>query len=179
MDCSMPGLPVHHQLPELTQTHVQWVGDAIQPSHPLSSPSPPAFNPSQHQGLFQWVIQWAAIKYYLFRKVTPKNFHTVYIIIVQIILFNFKNNSFHCSPHILVRFFNLMCGNWFFVLGTFVFWVRDISFNESINQCISESSIRLKQVKKYKFPQTSDHLQKCDYHRTYYAYFETLKIICN
>ena len=55
MDCSMPGLPVHHQLPEFTQTHVHWAGDAIQPSHPLSSPSPPAPNPSQHQGLFQWV----------------------------------------------------------------------------------------------------------------------------
>ena len=55
MDCSTPGLPVHHQLPEFTQTHVHWVGDAIQPSHPLSSPSPPAFNLSQHQGLFQWV----------------------------------------------------------------------------------------------------------------------------
>ena len=55
MNCSMPGLPVHHQLLESTQTHVNWVGDAIQPSHPLSSPSPPAPNPSQHQGLFQWV----------------------------------------------------------------------------------------------------------------------------
>ena len=55
MDCSTPGLPVHHQLPELVQTHVHWVGDAIQPSHPLSSPSPPALNLSQHQGLFQWV----------------------------------------------------------------------------------------------------------------------------
>ena len=55
MNCSTPGLPVHHQLPEFTQTHVHRVGDAIQPSHPLSSPSPPASNPSQHQGLFQWV----------------------------------------------------------------------------------------------------------------------------
>ena len=55
MDCSTPGLPVHHQLPESTKTHVHWVGDAIQPSHPLLSPSPPAFNLSQHQGLFQWV----------------------------------------------------------------------------------------------------------------------------
>ena len=55
MNCSRPGLPVHHQLPEFTQTHVHRVGDAIQPSHPLSSPSPPAFNLSQHQGLFQWV----------------------------------------------------------------------------------------------------------------------------
>ena len=53
MDCSMPGFPVHHQLPEFTQTHVHQVGDAIQPSHLLSSPSPPAFNLSQHQGLFQ------------------------------------------------------------------------------------------------------------------------------
>ena len=55
MDSSMPGLPVHHQLPELTQTHIHWVSDAIQPSHPMSSPSPPTYNLSQHQGLFQWV----------------------------------------------------------------------------------------------------------------------------
>ena len=53
MNCSTPGLPVHHQLPEFTQTHVRWVSDAIQPSHPLSSPSPPAFNLSQHQVTFQ------------------------------------------------------------------------------------------------------------------------------
>ena len=55
MNRSTPGLPVHHQLLEFTQTHVHWVHDAIQPSHPLSSPSPPAPNPSQHQSLFQWV----------------------------------------------------------------------------------------------------------------------------
>ena len=55
LNCSMPGLPVHHRLPEFTQTHVHRVNDAIQPSHPLSSPSPPAPNPSQHQSLFQWV----------------------------------------------------------------------------------------------------------------------------
>ena len=53
MNHSTPGLPVHHQLPEFTQTHVHRVGDATQPSHPLSSPSPPAPNPSQHQSLFQ------------------------------------------------------------------------------------------------------------------------------
>ena len=52
---STPGLPVRYQLPEFTQTHVHLVGDAIQPSHPLSSPSPPAHNPSQDQSLFQWV----------------------------------------------------------------------------------------------------------------------------
>ena len=53
MNCSTPGLPVHHQLPESTQTHVHRAGDAIQPSHPLSSPSPPALNLSQHRGLFK------------------------------------------------------------------------------------------------------------------------------
>ena len=55
MNCSTQGLPLHHQLPESTQTHVHWIGDAIQPSHPLSSPSLPALNLSQHQGLFKWV----------------------------------------------------------------------------------------------------------------------------
>ena len=67
MDCSTPGFLVHHQLPEFTQTHVHWVGDAIQPSHPLSSPSPPAFNLSQHQGLFNesvFRIRWP--KYWSF-----------------------------------------------------------------------------------------------------------------
>ena len=55
MDCSTPGFPVHHRLPELAQTHVHLVGDVIQPSHPWLSPSPPAFNLSQHQGLFKRV----------------------------------------------------------------------------------------------------------------------------
>ena len=55
IDCSTPGFPVHHQLLKLTQIHVHWVGDAIHPSHPLSSPSPPASSHSQHQGLFKWV----------------------------------------------------------------------------------------------------------------------------
>ena len=55
MDCSTSGFPVHHQLPELTQTHVHQISDAIQPSHSLSSPSPPTFNLSQHHGLFQWI----------------------------------------------------------------------------------------------------------------------------
>ena len=55
MSRSTPGLPVHHQLPEITQTHVHQDSDTIQSSHPLSSPSPPTLNPSRHQGLFQWV----------------------------------------------------------------------------------------------------------------------------
>ena len=55
MNCSTPGFPVHYQLPDFTQIHVHWISDAIQSSHPLSSPSPPVLNLSQHQGLFQWV----------------------------------------------------------------------------------------------------------------------------
>ena len=62
MNCSTPGLPVHHQLPEFTQTHVHRFSDAIQPSHPLLSPSPPAPNPFQHQSFFQWVNSLHKIK---------------------------------------------------------------------------------------------------------------------
>ena len=75
MDCSTPGLPVHHQLPESTQTHVHWVSDATQPSHPLSSPSPTAFNLSQHQGLSNesvLCIKWP--KYWSFNfSISPSN----------------------------------------------------------------------------------------------------------
>ena len=66
VDYSMPGFPIHHQPPELAKTHVHWVSDAIQPSHPLLSPSPPAFNLSQHQGLFQWVSFSKVLEYVLF-----------------------------------------------------------------------------------------------------------------
>ena len=67
MDCSTPGFPVFHSLPDFGQTHVHWVSDAMQPSHPLSSPSPPALNLSQHQGLFQWVGSWHQVaKYWSF-----------------------------------------------------------------------------------------------------------------
>ena len=77
MDCSTPGFPVHHQLPELAQTHVHRVGDAIQPSHPLSSPSP-AFNLSQHQGLFQRVGSLHQVpKYWSFTSyISPSNEHS-------------------------------------------------------------------------------------------------------
>ena len=77
MNYSTPGLPVHHQLPEFTQTHVHQVSDAIQPSHPLSSSSPPAPNPYQHQGLFRWVtlhMRWP--KYWSFSfSISPSNEH--------------------------------------------------------------------------------------------------------
>ena len=84
LDCSMPGFPVHHQLPEPTQTHVQWVSDAIQPSHPLSSPSPPAFNLSQHQGLFQWV----------------SSLHHV----AKVLEFQLQHQSFQWTPPRLISF---------------------------------------------------------------------------
>ena len=73
MNCSTPGLPVHHQLPESTQTHVHRVNDAIQPSHPLSLLSPPALNLSQHQGLFK-LVRWP--KYWSFSfNISPSNEH--------------------------------------------------------------------------------------------------------
>ena len=77
MDCSTPGLPVHHQHPEFIQTHVHWVSDAIQPSHLLSSPSPPAFNLSQHQGLFKWVSSLLQVTKVLEFKlnISPSNEH--------------------------------------------------------------------------------------------------------
>ena len=90
MDSSMPGLPVHHQLLELAQTHVHRVGDAIQPSHPLSSPSPPAPNPSQHQGLFQCVgsshqvAKVKNIKLIFSKRVNPKGS------LIHLISHNFK-----------------------------------------------------------------------------------------
>ena len=72
MNRSMPGLPVHHHLPEFTQTHIHRVGDAIQPSHPRSSPSAPAPNPSQHQGLFQWVNSSHEVTILLFKWISDK-----------------------------------------------------------------------------------------------------------
>ena len=77
MNCSTPGLSVHYKLPEFTQTHVHQVGDAIQPPHPLSSPSPPTPNPSQHQGLFHestFLMRWP--KYWSFSfSIRPSNEH--------------------------------------------------------------------------------------------------------
>ena len=78
MNRSTPGLPVHHQLPESTQTHVHQVGDAIQSSYPLPSLSPPAPNPSQHQGLFQWV----------------RSLHQV----AKVLEFQLQHQSFHWTP---------------------------------------------------------------------------------
>ena len=72
--CDPMDFPVHHQLPEFTQSHVHWVGDAIQPSHPLSSPSPPTFNHSQHQGLFKWILYIRWPKYWSFSfSISPSN----------------------------------------------------------------------------------------------------------
>ena len=78
MDWSMPGLLVHHQLLEFTQIHVYWVGDGIQPSHPLSPPSPPALNPSQHQGFFQWVSTSHQVAKVLQLRLQHKSFQWIF-----------------------------------------------------------------------------------------------------
>ena len=75
MNCNTPGLPVHHQLLELTQTHIHQVSNAIQPSHSLSSPSPPAPNPSKHQGLFQWVNSSHKVARSFSFNISPSNEH--------------------------------------------------------------------------------------------------------
>ena len=106
MDCSTPGSSVFHYLLDFAQTHVHWVGDAIQPSHPLSPPSPPAFSLSQHQGLFQWVsslhqmtkglelhlqhqfFQWLFIySYYKILAVFPLSYRISWSFIFYIILY--------------------------------------------------------------------------------------------
>ena len=78
MDCSTPGFPVHHQLPELAQTHVHRVSDAIQPSYPLSSPSLPALNLSQHQGLFHWVNSSHQVAKVLELQLQPQSFQWIF-----------------------------------------------------------------------------------------------------
>ena len=94
MDCSTPGLPVYHQLPEFTQTHVHPVHDAIQPSHPLSSPSPPAFNLFQHQGLFQWVSSLHQVAKVLELQLQHQPFQWIFRIYF---LYDWLVGS-HCSP---------------------------------------------------------------------------------
>ena len=98
MNHSTPGLPVHHQLPELAQTHVHWVSDAIQPSSPLSSPSLPAFNLSQHQGLFKWVSSLHQLAKIL-------EFHTSWIWLLCFILYGLKIGN----VLLWIIFYLLMC----------------------------------------------------------------------
>ena len=76
--CSRPDLPVHHQLPEFTQTHVHWVGDVIQPSHPLLIPSPPIFNLSQYQGLFKWGSSSRQVARVLEFQLQHQSFHQIF-----------------------------------------------------------------------------------------------------
>ena len=81
MDCSTPGLPVHHQLPELTQTHIHRVDDAIQPSHLPSSPSPPTFNLAQHQSLFQWGSSLYQVAKVLELQLQHQSFQWIFVLI--------------------------------------------------------------------------------------------------
>ena len=89
-NCSTPGPSVHHQLLEFTQTHAHRVGDAIQPSHPLSSPSPPALNLSQHQGLFKWV---SSSHHYMLNKSVELIIRMIGIIDIYHMLFFFPSET--------------------------------------------------------------------------------------
>ena len=101
MNCSTPGLPVHHQLPEFTQTHVHRVSDAMQPSHPLSFPSPPAPNPSQHHSLFQWVGSlYQVAKFWSFTfSISPSNEYSGWYPLGLIALLSLQSKGlFRSSP---------------------------------------------------------------------------------
>ena len=113
MNLSTPGLPVYHKLPEFTQTHAQRVGNAIQPSHPLSSPSPPAPNPSQHQGLFQWV----------------NSSHEV----AKLLEFQLQHQSFHEHPGLIS--FRMYLLDLLVVQGTLKSLLQHHSSKASISLC--------------------------------------------
>ena len=130
MDCSMPGFPVHHQLLELAQTHVHRVGDAIQPSHPLSSPSPPALNLSQHQGLFNESalgIRWP--KYWSFSfSIGPSNEYSG--------LISFRIDWF---DFLAVR--NYCCGKWLNRLAPLSYHKLLICIKQYLQSTIKQSAI--------------------------------------
>ena len=121
MDCNIPGHPVHHQLPEFTQTHIHWVGDAIQPSHPLLSSSPPAPNPSQNQGLFQWV----------------NSSHEV----AKILEFQLQHQSFQWTPRLIS--FRMDWLDLLAVQGTLKSLLQHHSSKASILQCLAFFIVQL------------------------------------
>ena len=121
MNRSTPGLPVHHQLPEFTQTHVHRVGDAIQPSHPLSSSSPPALNPSQHQSLFQWV----------------SSSHEV----AKVLEFKFQHQSFKWTPRTDLLWMDWL--DFLAVQGTLNSLLQHHSSKASILQCSAFFTVQL------------------------------------
>ena len=121
MNRSAPGLPVHHKLPEFTQTHVYWVSDAIQPSHPLSYPLPPAPNPSQDQGLFQW----------------DNSLHEV----AKVLEFQLQHQSFQWTPGLIS--FRMDWLDLLAVQGTLKSLLQHHSSKASIFQCSAFFTVQL------------------------------------
>ena len=101
MDCSTPGFPVHHQLPEFTQTHVHWAGDAIQPSHPLLSPSPLTFKIAQHQGLFKRISSLRQVAKVLEFQLQHQSFQWIFRADFQ--HHSSKASIPHCSAFFIVQ----------------------------------------------------------------------------
>ena len=152
MDCSIPGLPIHCRFLEVTQTHVHWVSDAIQQSHPLLSPSPPAFNFAQHQGLFQWVSSlYQVVEYWSFSfSINPSSEYSGFIsfrihwfdlLAVQGSLKSlFQHHSSKASILQHSAFFMVQCSHLYMTTGktmaltiwTFVGKVKSLLFNNAV-----------------------------------------------
>ena len=114
-DCSRPGLPVHHQLPEFTQTHVHWVSDAIQPPHPLTPSSPSVLSLSQHQGLFQCLVcshQWQEYRRFTSASVIPVNIQGW----PPLRLTGLANNYSEIKKTVLIRIRNFRIKNYWLLL---------------------------------------------------------------
>ena len=110
LDCTMPCFPVHYQYPELTQTHVHWVGDAIQPFHPLSSHSSPSFSLSQHQGLFQWVCSSHQVAKVFELQFQHQSFQWIFRTDFNWMLWSYSSPS-DCqesSPTLQITFFHIL-----------------------------------------------------------------------
>ena len=171
MECRMPGFPVHHQLPEFTQTYVHWIGDAIQPPHPLLSPSPPSLNLYQHQSLFKWVSSLHQVAKVLEFQLQHQSFQWI---LRTVSLLDGLGGS-PCSPRDSQEFSpTLQFKSWWLIISCLKF-----PFISLICQLPSAAVIKFHS---FSFPWTSDmpeilHLLRGMYHINYYYCIPIIIII--
>ena len=141
MDYSTLGLPIHHQLPEFTQTHVQWVNDAIQSSHPFSSPSAPTFNLSQHQGLFKWVSSSHQVAKLLQFQLQRQSFQWIFRKIKSVIVSTVSPSLCHegMEPDAMILVFWMLSFKPTYPLSSFTFFKR--LFSSSLWRSFLYSSV--------------------------------------